>query len=131
MSQTLAGPPAPEDRGFTAGQIAFAAAESAIAEEARTGTLELMLTRPVREVELVIGKFLGAFVLLLFMLAVTLVFPFIMLQFGNPDRGPIVSGYVGVILQGAAFLAIGLMIFAMDWLLQLILVRGLPVLFGR
>jgi ABC-2 type transport system permease protein len=84
-----------------------------IAEEARTGTLELMLTQPVREVELVIGKFLGALLLLLFMLAVTLVFPAILMQFGNPDRGPILSGYIGVMLQGAAFLAIGLMISAL------------------
>jgi|SRR5579871_4223108 len=84
-----------------------------IAEEARTGTLELMLTQPVREVELVVGKFLGSLVLLIFMLVITLVFPAILLAFGNPDRGPILSGYLGVVLQGAAFLSIGLMISAL------------------
>jgi len=80
-----------------------------LAEEQRTGTLELMLTAPVRDYELVLGKFLGVFLLLLIMLAITLVYPAILLLAGNPDRGPIFSGYLGVILQGAAFLSIGLL----------------------
>ena len=79
-----------------------------LAEEQRTGTLELLLTAPVRDYELVLGKFLGVFLLMLIMVAITLVYPGILLLAGNPDRGPIASGYLGVILQGAAFLAIGL-----------------------
>ncbi len=79
-----------------------------LAEEQRTGTLELLLTAPVRDSELVLGKFLGVFLLLLVLLAVTLVYPLILFLAGNPDRGPILAGYLGVILQGAAFLAIGL-----------------------
>jgi len=80
-----------------------------LAEEQRTGTLELMLTAPVRDYELVLGKFLGVFLLLLIMLAITLVYPAMLLLAGNPDRGPIAAGYLGVILQGAAFLSIGLL----------------------
>lgn len=80
-----------------------------VAEEARTGTLELLLTHPLREVELVLGKYIGSVVFLLFMFAVTLYFPALLEIFGNPDEGPMVAGYVGLILQGMAFLAIGLM----------------------
>jgi ABC-2 type transport system permease protein len=79
-----------------------------LAEEQRTGTMELMLTAPVRDYELVLGKFLGVFLLLLIMLAITLVYPGILLLAGNPDRGPILAGYLGVILQAAALLSIGL-----------------------
>src|SRR4051812_34314136 len=80
-----------------------------VAEEARTGTLELLLTQPLREVELVLGKYAGSVVFLLFMFAVTLYFPALLEIFGNPDEGPMVAGYVGLVLQGMAFLAIGLM----------------------
>jgi ABC-2 type transport system permease protein len=80
-----------------------------VAEEARTGTLELLLTQPLREVELVIGKYLGAVVFLVFMLVATFYFPIQLEIYGNPDEGPMVAGYIGVLLQGMAFLAIGLM----------------------
>jgi ABC-2 type transport system permease protein len=79
-----------------------------IAEEARTGTLELLLTQPIREVELVLGKYLAAVVFLLFLLFLTLYFPLLLQVFGNPDRGPMISGYLGVFLQWLAFLGIGL-----------------------
>jgi ABC-2 type transport system permease protein len=79
-----------------------------LAEEQRTGTLELLLTAPVRDYELVLGKFLGVFLLLLILLAATLVYPAILVVADNPDRGPILAGYLGVVLAGAAFLAIGL-----------------------
>ncbi len=80
-----------------------------IAEEARTGTLELLLTQPLREVELVLGKYLGSVFFLVVMLVATFYFPILLEVFGNPDKGPIVTGYIGVLLQGMAFLAIGLM----------------------
>lgn len=72
------------------------------------GTAELLLTNPVEEWQVVTGKFLGAVTLLLVMLLLTLVFPVFLFVFGNPDLGPILSGYLGVLLQGAAFLALGL-----------------------
>ena len=80
-----------------------------LAEEQRTGTMELMLTAPVRDSELVLGKFLGVFLLLLIMLAITLIYPGILVLAGNPDRGPILAGYLGVILQASALLSIGLL----------------------
>ncbi len=80
-----------------------------LAEESRTGTLELLLTQPLREVELVLGKYLGAVFFLVVMLVATLYFPILLEAFGNPDEGPMVAGYIGVLLQGMAFLAIGLM----------------------
>ena len=79
-----------------------------LAEELRTGTVELLLTNPVQEWEIVTGKFLAAVMLLIVMLALTLLYPIFLLMFGNPDRGPILSGYVGVLLQASAFLAVGL-----------------------
>ena len=79
-----------------------------LAEEQRTGTVELLLTNPVQEWEIVVGKFLAAVLLLIVMLALTLLYPIFLFMFGNPDRGPILSGYVGVFLQASAFLAVGL-----------------------
>jgi ABC-2 type transport system permease protein len=80
-----------------------------LAEEARTGTLELLLTQPLREVELVLGKYLGSVFFLVVMLVATFYFPILLQAFGNPDKGPMVTGYIGVLLQGMSFLAIGLM----------------------
>ncbi|HEY0580712.1 MAG TPA: ABC transporter permease subunit, partial [Chloroflexota bacterium] len=69
-----------------------------LAEEQRTGTVELLLTNPVQEWEIVTGKFLAAIMLVLVMLGLTLLFPLFLFVFGNPDRGPILTGYLGVFL---------------------------------
>ncbi|HZO25968.1 MAG TPA: ABC transporter permease [Chloroflexota bacterium] len=79
-----------------------------LAEEIRLGTVELLLTNPVRDVEVVLGKFLGVFGFVLVMLAMTLYYPALLYIFGAPDPGPMATGYLGVVLQAAAFLAIGL-----------------------
>jgi ABC-2 type transport system permease protein len=80
-----------------------------LSEESRTGTLELLLTAPVKDWSVVIGKFLGAFGLYIAMMALTLTYPLLLVLFGgNPDWGPIWSGYIGVLLLGMAFLAVGL-----------------------
>jgi ABC-2 type transport system permease protein len=80
-----------------------------LSEETRTGTLELLLTAPVKDWSVVVGKFIGAFVLYITMMALTLLYPVMLLLFGgNPDWGPIWSGYIGVLLLGMAFLAVGL-----------------------
>ena len=81
-----------------------------LAEENRLGTVELLLTNPVRDVEVVLGKFLGVLGFVLAMLAMTLYYPAVLFIFGSPDPGPIGTGYLGVVLQAAAFLAIGLAI---------------------
>jgi len=81
-----------------------------LADEARMGTLELLLTAPVRDFELVAGKWLGGLLFMLTILAVTLVYPLI-LNFGlvSPgiDQQLMISSYLGVILITAAFLALG------------------------
>jgi ABC-2 type transport system permease protein len=79
-----------------------------IAQERNSGTIETLLTKPVRDVEVVAGKYLAALVVFLIMVALTLVYPLIMEKYGDPDWGEILSGYVGLLLCGAAFIAIGL-----------------------
>ncbi len=80
-----------------------------IADEQRTGTMELLLTAPVRDWELVVGKWLGAFLFILTVIALTLVFPFVLNRLENPgiDQTLMLSCYLAVILLAAAYLAIG------------------------
>ena len=80
-----------------------------LAEEQRTGSLELLMTSPVRDWEVVLGKFLAAVGLFIAMMGLTLAYPLMLQAFGGqPDWGPILSGYLGLLLFGAAFLSIGL-----------------------
>jgi ABC-2 type transport system permease protein len=80
-----------------------------LSDEARTGTLELLLTAPIRDFELVIGKWLGGFLFILTVLAVTLVYPIILNNLITPgiDQQLMISSYLGVILAAASFLALG------------------------
>jgi ABC-2 type transport system permease protein len=80
-----------------------------LAEEQRSGTIELLLTAPVRDWEVVIGKFLASLVLFLTMVALTLYYPLILMAFGKPDLGVLAASYIGVILLGASFLSLGLL----------------------
>jgi ABC-2 type transport system permease protein len=79
-----------------------------LAEEEKMGTLELLMTSPVRDFEVVLGKFLAALSMLSIMLFITLFYPLILAWFGDPDWGPVISGYLGIFLLGAIFLSIGL-----------------------
>lgn len=79
-----------------------------IADERRTGTLELLVTMPVRESEVILGKFLGALGLLGVMLLCSLPYPISVSMLGNLDWGPVFTGYLGLFLQGATMIAIGL-----------------------
>jgi ABC-2 type transport system permease protein len=80
-----------------------------ISDEARMGTLELLLTAPIRDFELVAGKWLGGFLFILTVLAVTLVYPLILNGLVSPgiDQQLVMSSYLGVILVAASFLALG------------------------
>ena len=80
------------------------------AEEKRSGTIELLLTSPVTDVEIIIGKFLGAMLLYAAMLAVTLLHMAILFIFGDPEWKPIATGYLGLLLMGGCFLSLGLFI---------------------
>lgn len=77
------------------------------AEEEKQGTIETLLTLPVRDVELVLGKFFASWALLAVGLALTLPLAFSVAALGNLDWGPVIGGYVGALLLGAAYLAIG------------------------
>ncbi len=80
-----------------------------VAEERRTGSFELLITMPVRDVEVVLGKLLGAVLFLVVALGLTLVYPVVLSFLGDLDWGPVIGGYVGLLLLGTAYLAIGLM----------------------
>jgi ABC-2 type transport system permease protein len=80
-----------------------------IAEEQRMGTIELLLTSPIRDYELVVGKWLGAFMFTFVLVAVTWVFPLTLNYLVSPgiDQGPLLTGYLGILLICAALTAIG------------------------
>jgi ABC-2 type transport system permease protein len=78
-----------------------------LAEEQRSGTIELLLTAPVRDWEVVLGKWAAALAFWLVMLLPTLLYPFFLSRFGDPDWFPIITGYLGIILLGGVLLALG------------------------
>lgn len=80
------------------------------AEEKRSGTIELLLTSPLRDSEIILGKFIGAVGLYLALLAVTAVYVAILFFFGEPELLPVLSGYLGLLLLGSCFIALGLFI---------------------
>jgi ABC-2 type transport system permease protein len=86
-----------------------------ISDEARMGTLELLLTAPIRDYELVIGKWLGAMLYILSLLVVTLVYPIVTSRFVTPgiDWNVILTSYLGMILLSGVFLALGTAVSAM------------------
>jgi ABC-2 type transport system permease protein len=80
------------------------------AEEKKSGTMELLLTYPVRDGEVLAGKYLAALVLYLILLALTLLYPGLVAYFTRVEWGPILTGYLGLILTGAVFLAVGVLV---------------------
>lgn len=86
-----------------------------LADEQRMGTLELMLTAPVHDWELVVGKWLGSFLFVLTIIGITIIFPFALNTMVTPgiDQQLMLSSYLGIILVASAFLAIGVSISAM------------------
>ena len=80
-----------------------------LAEEQKLGTIELLLTSPVRDWEVILGKYLASFIFLLFLLSLTSYYVVLLLVFASPDPGPIYSGYLGLVLYGAAALAVGIL----------------------
>lgn len=80
-----------------------------LAEEQKLGTLELLLTAPVRDYEVVIAKFLASFAILSTTVLLTLFYVLFLVFYSSPDLGPIISGYLGFLLYCSATLAIGLL----------------------
>ncbi|RME50335.1 MAG: ABC transporter permease [Caldilineae bacterium] len=79
-------------------------------EEQRAGTLEMLLTLPVRRWQLVLGKFLSVMALVALALALTLFLPITVSILGNLDWGPVIGGYIAALLLAAAYVAIGLFV---------------------
>lgn len=77
------------------------------AEEKRTGSIELLVTMPITESEMVLGKYLAALSLMTIALVLTFTWPVTLYAFGSPDVGPLIGGYLGLFLLGAAFTAVG------------------------
>jgi ABC-2 type transport system permease protein len=86
-----------------------------LAEEQRMGTIELLLTAPVRDWEVVVGKWLGALLFMAVILAFTWIYPLILNRMTSPgiDQGVLVSAYIGLILLVSAMLAVGVLISAL------------------
>jgi ABC-2 type transport system permease protein len=80
------------------------------AEEKRSGTIELLLTSPVTDFQIIMGKFLGAMALYACMLAVTLIHIGVLFIYGHPEWKPIVTAYIGLLLFGGCFISLGLFI---------------------
>lgn len=85
-----------------------------MAEEKRSGTLELLITLPVKDHEVILGKFLGAFGLVAVLILATALYPILMFKWpwnlGPLDIGPVMTGYVGLILYSGAAVAIGMLV---------------------
>ena len=80
-----------------------------IAEEKGSGSLEMLITMPVRDWQVIVGKFLAGMALLATMVGLTLFYAVTVMLVGPLDRGPAIGGYVGILLVGGAYMAIGVM----------------------
>ncbi|MEZ5317758.1 MAG: ABC transporter permease [Vicinamibacterales bacterium] len=80
------------------------------AEEKRSGTIELLLTSPLRDSEIVLGKFFGAVGLYAGLLLVSMVYVAILFRYAEPEFLPLISGYLGLLLLGSCFISMGLFI---------------------
>jgi len=79
-------------------------------EEKRSGTIELLLTSPLTDFQIIMGKFLGAMALYAAMLLVTMIHMALLFSYGNPEWRPVVTGYLGLLLMGGCFISVGLLI---------------------
>jgi len=79
------------------------------AEEKKTGTIELIQTSPIRNVQVLLGKYAAALCLYLFMLLITFVYMVFLFLYGNPEINQILAGYLGLLLIGASYLAVGIL----------------------
>lgn len=83
------------------------------AEEKRTGTMELLMTSPIKDIEVIVGKWLGALVLYICVLAMSMINIALLFAWGKPDLKPVLVAYLGLVLQGGTLLAIGALISTM------------------
>lgn len=79
-----------------------------LAEEKGSGTIELLLTSPVTDWQVILGKFLGGLSVLLAILVLTFQYPLILMHYGKPDPGPLFTSYIGLLLVVCSFVAVGI-----------------------
>ena len=80
-----------------------------LAEESKLGTIELLLTSPVRDWEIIAGKYIASLTFFLVLVALSFFYAILLFVYASPDPGPIYAGYLGFILYGSAALAVGLL----------------------
>ncbi len=78
------------------------------AEEKRSGTIELLLTSPLTDMQIILGKFLGALALYAVLVAITFLYIGVLFIYGNPSARPLIANALGIFLFGAALLALGM-----------------------
>ncbi len=102
-----------------------------IAEEQKMGTLELLLTSPVTDLQVVMGKFLAGVAMIAGMLLLTLYYFVLLIWVGDPDLGPIFTGYLGLLLLGSAILSVGLLAssFTSNQIVSAVVALGILLLF--
>jgi ABC-2 type transport system permease protein len=79
-------------------------------EEKKSGTFELLFTYPLRDLEIIFGKFLACLTVVLIMVGLTVLYPVLVIWLTSPDIGTILTGYLGLLFLGAAFISLGLLI---------------------
>ncbi|MBI5892842.1 MAG: ABC transporter permease subunit [Deltaproteobacteria bacterium] len=77
-------------------------------EEKKTGTIELLLTYPITDMQVLLGKFFACLAVYLLMLVLTALYPILIMIYGQPEVGPIITGYIGLFLLGASFISLGI-----------------------
>ena len=100
-------------------------------EEKKIGTEELLYTSPISVAQIILGKFIASLLVLLGMLGLTLVFVLLTFLFGNPEIMPLLTGYLGLFLMGAAFISLGIFFSALteNQIVSAILTFGSLLLF--
>ncbi len=83
------------------------------AEEKKLHTIELLMTSPIHLSEIILGKFFSAFLLVLVMLGLTVIYPIVLFATGNPEWGPIITSYIGTLLLAGCYLSIGVLFSSM------------------
>lgn len=77
-------------------------------EEKKSGTIELLLTYPVTDMEVILGKYFACLTVFILMLFLTVTYPALLFIFGKPEMGPVLTGYIGLFFMGAAFISLGI-----------------------
>lgn len=101
-----------------------------LAEEKKSGTLELLVTKPVRDAEIVVAKFLAAWTLLAAALLPTVLYAVTIMAIGDLDPGPVVTGYLGLLLMGGVYVALGVLASALTENQIVAFIVGFLLVFG-